>query len=182
MFKNTRSDPHPNTHQTLLVQDNGAVGANLHLRDGHSLLVFDLARYLFFSRLRDLRRRRNFRDGVRRRCRGSPLALDGRGWLRRDVTVVFILPKRESNELDESSTIKVTVKAPNFGPHGNFGPLFQKGLLSLKRVLQKNEENKSCRKTLDLQIWFCSFFLYMIHPQKLQSLQEKVRSFLEVQS
>ncbi len=36
-----------------------------------------------------------------------------------------------------------TVKAPNFGPHGNFGPLFQKGLLSLKRVLQKNEENKS---------------------------------------
>ncbi len=43
-----------------------------------------------------------------------------------------------------------TVKAPNFGPHGNLGPLFQKGLLSLKRVLQKNEENKSCRKTLDL--------------------------------
>jgi hypothetical protein len=39
-----------------------------------------------------------------------------------------------------------TVKAPNFGPHGNFGPLFQKGLLSLKRVLQKNEGNKSCRK------------------------------------
>jgi hypothetical protein len=35
------------------------------------------------------------------------------------------------------------VKAPNFGPHGNFGPLFQKGLLSLKRVLEKNEENKS---------------------------------------
>ncbi len=37
-----------------------------------------------------------------------------------------------------------TVKAPKFGPQGNFGPLFQKGLLSLKRVLQKNEENKSC--------------------------------------
>jgi hypothetical protein len=33
-----------------------------------------------------------------------------------------------------------TVKAPNFGPHGNFGPLFQKGLLSWKRVLQKNED------------------------------------------
>jgi hypothetical protein len=34
-----------------------------------------------------------------------------------------------------------TVKAPNFGPHVNFGPLFQKSLVSLKRVLQKNEEN-----------------------------------------
>jgi hypothetical protein len=53
-----------------------------------------------------------------------------------------------------------TVKAPNFGPHRNFEPLFQKGLLSLKRVLQKNEKNKSCRKSLDLQIWFCSFFAY----------------------
>jgi hypothetical protein len=52
-----------------------------------------------------------------------------------------------------------TVKAPIFGPHGKFGHLFQKGLLSLKRVLQKNEENESCRKTLDLQIRFCSFFV-----------------------
>ncbi len=32
------------------------------------------------------------------------------------------------------------------------------GLLSLEGVQQKNEENKSCRKTLDLKIWFCSFF------------------------
>jgi hypothetical protein len=45
-----------------------------------------------------------------------------------------------------------TFKAPNFGPHGNFGPLFQKSLLSLRRVLQNNEENNSCRKTLNLQI------------------------------
>ncbi len=52
-----------------------------------------------------------------------------------------------------------TVKAPNVGPHGNFGPLFQKGLLSLKRILQKNEENKSCRNTLDLQICFCSYLV-----------------------
>jgi hypothetical protein len=37
----------------------------------------------------------------------------------------------------------------------NFGPLFQKGLLSSKRVLQKNEENKSCGNYLDLQIRFC---------------------------
>jgi hypothetical protein len=53
-----------------------------------------------------------------------------------------------------------TVKVPNFGPHGSFGPLFQKGLLSLKRILQKNEENKSCRKTLDLQICSCSYFVH----------------------
>jgi hypothetical protein len=78
--------------------------------------------------------------------------------------------------------LSVTVKAPKFGPHGNFGPLFQKSLLSLERVLQRNEENKICRKTLDLQIRFYSFFLYMIHPQKLQSLQENVQSFHAVQS
>ncbi len=59
-----------------------------------------------------------------------------------------------------------TVKAPNFGSHGNFGPHFQKGLLSLKRVLQKNEENESCRKTLDLQIWFC---LFVVHDSSTEA-------------
>jgi hypothetical protein len=52
-----------------------------------------------------------------------------------------------------------TLKAPNFGPHGNFGPLFQKGLLSLKRILQKNKENKCCRNTLDIQTCFCSYLV-----------------------
>ncbi len=61
---------------------------------------------------------------------------------------------------ERSFTTKSTVKAPNFGPHGHFGPLFQKGFLSLKRLLQKNEENKSCRKTFDLQIRYCSFFVH----------------------
>jgi hypothetical protein len=57
-----------------------------------------------------------------------------------------------------------TVEAPNFWPHGNFVPLFQKALLSLKRVLHKNDDNKSCTKTLDLQIRFCSFFCtWFIH-------------------
>jgi hypothetical protein len=50
--------------------------------------------------------------------------------------------------------------APNFGPHGNFGLLFQKGLLSLKRVLQENEHNKSCGKHLDLHIRFYSFLVH----------------------
>jgi hypothetical protein len=64
--------------------------------------------------------------------------------------------------------IYITVKVPNFEPHGNFGPLFQKGLLSLKRILKKNEENKSCRKPLDLQIWFCSFFAHDSFTEAIQ--------------
>jgi hypothetical protein len=55
--------------------------------------------------------------------------------------------------------VSYTVKAPNFGLQETLD-LFQKGLLSLKRILQKNEEDKSCRKTLDLQIRFCSFFVH----------------------
>jgi hypothetical protein len=69
-----------------------------------------------------------------------------------------------------------TVKAPNFGPHGNFGPLFQKWLLSLKLILQKNEENKSCRNTLDLQICVCS---YLVHDSSKEAteLAEKGAKF-----
>ncbi len=48
-----------------------------------------------------------------------------------------------------------TVKASNFGPLVNFGLFHQKRLLSSKRVLQKNEENDSFRKTSDLQTLFC---------------------------
>jgi hypothetical protein len=76
-----------------------------------------------------------------------------------------------------------TVKAPNFGPHGNSGPLFQKGLLSLKRIVQKNEENKSCRKPLDLQICFCSYFVHDSSKEATQLIaKKKVQSFHEVQS
>jgi hypothetical protein len=38
----------------------------------------------------------------------------------------------------ESGDIFATVRASNFRPHGNFGILCLKGLLSSKRVLQKN--------------------------------------------
>jgi hypothetical protein len=86
------------------------------------------------------------------------------------VTVCFIRP----------CTIG-TVKAPNFGPHGNFGLLFQKGLLSLKRILQQIEENKSFRKTLDLKICFCSYFVYD-SSKKATELENKVQSFHEDQS
>jgi hypothetical protein len=52
-----------------------------------------------------------------------------------------------------------TVKA------SNFGPLFQKGLLSLKRFLQENEANKSYRKILVLKIRFCSFLAHDSHKE-----------------
>ncbi len=65
-----------------------------------------------------------------------------------------------------------TAKASNFGPHGNFGPLFQKSLVSLKRVLQKNERNKSYRKDSDLQIRFCSFLVHD-SPKEATELAKK---------
>jgi hypothetical protein len=52
-----------------------------------------------------------------------------------------------------------TLKASNFGLHGNLG-LFQKSLLLSKRVLQKNEWNKSCRQAFDLQSGFWSFLAH----------------------
>jgi hypothetical protein len=73
-------------------------------------------------------------------------------------------------------TLNHTVKAPNFGPHGNFGPLYQKSLLSLKHILiQKNEENKRCRKTLDLQICFYSYFVHD-SSKEVRELAKKKKS------
>jgi hypothetical protein len=71
--------------------------------------------------------------------------------------------KRELEEttlVPSNPPLSATVEAPNFAPLGNFGPLFQKSLLSLKRVLQKNNENESCRNPLDLQIRFYSFLVH----------------------
>jgi hypothetical protein len=57
--------------------------------------------------------------------------------------------------------VSSTVKASNFGPYGNFGLLLKNGLLSSKRVLQMDEENKSCRETLASQFRFCSFLVHV---------------------
>ncbi len=73
-----------------------------------------------------------------------------------------------------------TIKAFHFGPHRNSGPLLQKALLSSKGVLQKNGDNKSCRKTLDLKIWF-SFFVHAL-SKKATELAKKVQRFHEFQS
>jgi hypothetical protein len=67
------------------------------------------------------------------------------------------------------------VKASNFGPHGNFGLFFQVFLLS-KRVLQKNDWNKSCGHTFDLQSRFCSFLAQNL-PKEATRLARNVPNF-----
>jgi hypothetical protein len=75
--------------------------------------------------------------------------------------------------------LKYTAKAPTFGAHGNSGPLFQKGLLSLKRAQPKNEGNKSCRKPLNLQIQFCSVLVPDSSKEATEVARKKVQSFHE---
>jgi hypothetical protein len=43
----------------------------------------------------------------------------------------------------------------------------------LKRILQKNEENKSCRKTLDLQICFRSSLVHDSSKEATELAKEK---------
>jgi hypothetical protein len=76
----------------------------------------------------------------------------------------------------ESATWINTIRASNFEPHVNFGPFFQKGLLSSKRVLQKFEENESCTETLDLQTWSCSFLAH-VSPKEAMDLARKCPKF-----
>jgi hypothetical protein len=74
-------------------------------------------------------------------------------------------------------TIQTAVKTSNFGPHGNVGTLFQKGLPS------SNEENKGCRKTLDLQIRFRSLLVNDSSKKATElAKKKKLQSFHEVQS
>jgi hypothetical protein len=47
----------------------------------------------------------------------------------------------------------ITVKASNFGTHGNFGPLFQNGLLSSKRALQKKRSYKKNLRSTNLVLF-----------------------------
>ncbi len=57
----------------------------------------------------------------------------------------------------------------------------QKGLISSKRVLQKNEWKKVVDKLLICKIGSVHFW-HKIHPKKLRILQAMVQSFNEVQS
>ncbi len=50
-----------------------------------------------------------------------------------------------------------TVKASNFGPHGNLGPFLANSVASLGEFCAKNEENRLCKSKVCLQLLFHSF-------------------------
>jgi hypothetical protein len=54
----------------------------------------------------------------------------------------------------------VTVKAPNFGPHGNFGLFLASSVASVDESCTKNEQNRICRSIVFLQLLFTSFFCW----------------------
>ncbi len=54
--------------------------------------------------------------------------------------------------------LKHTVKASNFGPHGNFGPYLARSVAHLSEYCAKNEQNRLCKSNVCLQLLFHSFF------------------------
>jgi hypothetical protein len=57
-----------------------------------------------------------------------------------------------------ASPSEITIKASNFGPHGNFGPLLARSVASLGEFCAKNEQNQLCKLKVCLQRSFHSFF------------------------
>ncbi len=53
-----------------------------------------------------------------------------------------------------------TVEASNFEPCRNFSFLLSRRLTKIKHVQQKNKWKRKFRKSLDMQTWFNSFFMY----------------------
>ncbi len=54
-----------------------------------------------------------------------------------------------------------TVRASNFGPHGNFGPFLASSVASLDESCTKNEQNQIFRSKVFLELLFSSFFCRM---------------------
>jgi hypothetical protein len=50
-----------------------------------------------------------------------------------------------------------TVKACNFGPHGNFGPLLARSVAVLGELRIKNEQNRVCKSKVFPQLHFLHF-------------------------
>jgi hypothetical protein len=74
-------------------------------------------------------------------------------------------------------SFKNTVETLNFEPHGNFGPLFQKSLPSLKCILQNHEENQSCGKKMrSKNLNVCSYLVQdsSKHAMELAKKRSKV--------
>ncbi len=75
-----------------------------------------------------------------------------------------------------------TVKSSNFGPPGNFGLLFRKGLAIIKtRPTEKMNGIKVVDKLSMCKVGYVHFW-HRIHRKKLRILQEIVPSFHQVQS
>ncbi len=74
--------------------------------------------------------------------------------------------------------VRYTVNASNFGSRKLGTLFFPWDLLLPKRVLQKNEENESCKKKLDLQTWFCSFLVHNSPSKDVMNLGRKSPKFL----
>jgi hypothetical protein len=51
-----------------------------------------------------------------------------------------------------------TVKASNFGPHGNFGLFLASSVASMDELCTQNEQNRICRSKVFPQLLFSSFF------------------------
>jgi hypothetical protein len=55
-------------------------------------------------------------------------------------------------------SVLITVKASNFGPHGNFGLFLASSVASVDKSCAKNEQNRIRRSKGFLQHLFSSFF------------------------
>jgi hypothetical protein len=74
-----------------------------------------------------------------------------------------------------------TVKAPNFGPHGNFGPFFASPVASLDDHVQNMNRNKF----IDLKFFYNFYSLHfsVVCVSMIAGPSEKeLQSFREVQS
>jgi hypothetical protein len=63
-----------------------------------------------------------------------------------------------------------TVKASNFGPHGNVGPFFASSVASLDELCTKNEQNPICKSEAFLQLSVSTFFVRsVLNPMLLMT-------------
>jgi hypothetical protein len=75
-----------------------------------------------------------------------------------------------------------TVKASNFGPHGNFGGLFlASSVASVDESCTENEQNRICRSKVSLQLFALHFSVGRVSMIASPS-EKEVQSFHEVQS
>jgi hypothetical protein len=70
----------------------------------------------------------------------------------------YLAPKKPQRNKRTRWKALSTVKAPNFGPHGNVGLFLASSVASADESRTKNEQNRTCRPNVFLQLLFSSFF------------------------